>query len=107
MRVAHMLLISCLALAPVGVPLLAVAQSDELDPDAPLSENIERMFRDLMDEVGPAIDELSETLSIFGEIDSLENYERPEIMPNGDIIIRRREDAPPYIPESDEPGVKT
>ncbi|MDH3668147.1 MAG: hypothetical protein OEN23_14560 [Paracoccaceae bacterium] len=107
MRAAHILLISCLAFAPVGVPSLALAQSDELEPEVPLSENIERMFRELMDEVGPAIDELSEALSIFDEIDSLEHYEGPEIMPNGDIIIRRREDAPPYIPQTDDPGVRT
>lgn len=106
MRAARILLISCLAVAPIGGPS-AVAQSDELDPEAPLSENIERMFRDLMDQVGPTIDELSEALSIFGEIDSLEYYRQPEIMPNGDIIIRRREDAPAYIPKSGEPGVKT
>ena len=46
------------------------------------------------------------------KIDSFENYERPEILPNGDIIIRRREDAPP-LPRDDgkepdeEQGVRT
>ncbi len=107
MRVAQILLISCLAFTPASIASPALAQSDELDPEVPLSENIERMFRELMDEVGPAIDELSEALSIFDEIDGIENYQRPEIMPNGDIIIRRREDAPPYIPKSDDPGVRT
>jgi hypothetical protein len=53
-----------------------------------------------------------ETLEVLENIDSIEHYERPEILPNGDIFIRRRDDAPP-LPESDdeqpevEPGIRT
>lgn len=71
---------------------------DPSEPDAPLSERIEGIFRDLMESVEPTIDELRETLRVFERIDSLEHYESPEILPNGDIVIRRREDAPPYEP---------
>lgn len=103
MRIAYVTLITALAAGAPGLP--AQAQSD----DQPLSESIEQMFRELMDAVGPTIDELSETFDVLEQIDSLEHYERPEILENGDIIIRRREGAPPLVlPEDDEgPGVRT
>ena len=101
MRIAHVTLIAALAGVLPGQP--AHTQSE----DPPLSESIERMFRDLMDAVGPTIDELSETFDVLEQIDSLENYERPEILENGDIIIRRREDAPPFEFPEGEPGVRT
>ena len=101
MRIAHLILIATLAGAAPGAP--ALAQSD----DPPLSESIERMFQELMDQMRPAIDELAETLEVLEQIDSLEHYERPEILENGDIIIRRREDAPPFEPSDEEPGVRT
>ena len=39
-------------------------------------------------EMGPALAEM------MTRIDDLRNYDSPEIMPNGDIIIRRKPDAP-------------
>ncbi len=80
--------------------------------DRPLSERLDEVFRDLMEQMKPALDELLETLEVLEGIDSIEHYRRPEILPNGDIIIRRREDAPP-LPRDDsaepgeEPGVRT
>ena len=44
MRVAQILLISCLAFAPASIASPALAQSDELDPEVPLSENIVHQF---------------------------------------------------------------
>lgn len=41
-----------------------------------------------MNEFAPALNEIS------GLIDDIGNYERPERLENGDIIIRRRADAP-------------
>ena len=49
-------------------------------------------MRLLADEMGPAIAE------IMSKIDDIRNYDGPEILPNGDIIIRRRPDAPDYEP---------
>jgi len=57
-----------------------------------------------------AIEQLMRALDLM--LDSIPQYELPEIMENGDIIIRRREDAPP-LPQDDgeepgeEPGVRT
>lgn len=45
-----------------------------------------------MDEFAPALGEIS------GMIDDIRNYERPERLENGDILIRRRADAPPPPP---------
>lgn len=42
-----------------------------------------------MNDFAPALNEIS------GLIDDIGNYERPERLENGDIIIRRRADAPP------------
>lgn len=44
---------------------------------------------DTANEFSPALNELS------GLIDDIRNYASPERLPNGDIIIRRRADAPP------------
>ena len=44
------------------------------------------------DEFRPALNELG------GVMDDIANYERPERLPNGDILIRRRADAPPPPP---------
>lgn len=43
-------------------------------------------------EMQPAIDEL------MGMIDSMTYYQMPEMLENGDIIIRRKPDAPPVTP---------
>ena len=32
------------------------------------------------------------------QLDSLTYYELPEVQLNGDILIRRSPDAPPYVP---------
>jgi hypothetical protein len=83
-----------------------------------MEEGAELILRGLMDEMGPAIDEfrdLAETVGpafanmsdemgaalvqLFGQIDDIANYELPEMLENGDIIIRRRPDAPPVAEE--------
>ncbi|MCH2075656.1 MAG: hypothetical protein MK180_02060 [Rhodobacteraceae bacterium] len=54
---------------------------------------------DLLAQMGPALSELLE------RVDDLSNYESPEMLPNGDIIIRRKPDAPEYAaPEIGEDG---
>jgi hypothetical protein len=44
----------------------------------------------LGEDIGPA---MSQMLAL---IDDIRNYDAPEVLPNGDIIIRRNEDAPAY-----------
>jgi hypothetical protein len=63
-----------------------------------LVREIEPSLRALSDEMGPALADL------LGRIDSITHYSPPEILENGDIIIRRKDDAPPYVaPERPEP----
>ena len=50
-------------------------------------------------QIGPALGEL------MAALDDVGNYEAPVILDNGDILIRRRADAPPYAaPEDATPG---
>ena len=76
----------------------------------------ELFLRGLMKEVGPQLDEMQEGLNsaakelgpklgqIFDLIDDVKNYEAPERLPNGDILIRRQPGAtkPPPLPAPDE-----
>lgn len=113
MRTTRFLAIFTLAASLAVAP--AYGGSDDLGEgteERPLSEELNEAFRGLMEKMKPALDELQDTLEVLENIDSIEHYERPEIMPNGDIIIRRREDAPP-MPQNDgenpetKPGVRT
>ena len=96
----HAALAALLVLAPP-----ALAQSDgDSRPLMPFldewSERTEDMMRELMDEIGPEMErmmtdivpQLQELSELLG---GMVHYEMPEILPNGDIIIRRKQDAPP------------
>lgn len=52
-------------------------------------------LRDFLREMGPAL------AGILGRIDDLSNYQMPEMLPNGDIIIRRKT---PLAPEAEPRG---
>lgn len=68
------------------------------------------LFRQFLDEIGPKLDEMQDGLAealaalepllrdLGALIDDLSRYEAPVILPNGDILIRRRPDAPPPSP---------
>jgi hypothetical protein len=80
-----------LVMAASGV----TAQESERDFE-PLTRGIEKLLRDLFSEVEPALRELRET------IDNLDEYEAPEMLPNGDIIIRRKTPLePPSEPDEE------
>lgn len=58
-----------------------------------LSEGTRLLLQGLMDELGPALEGLREGLS------DLDAYHPPEMLPNGDIIIRRKRPLGEEIPE--------
>jgi hypothetical protein len=70
-----------------------------------------------MDEIEPAMDEMGAAITLLGkdmgpvvaqllgQIDDLRNYRAPEVLPNGDIILRRIPDAPDYDPDPDTGAV--
>ena len=82
---------ACLGLA-LSLALPASAQEEApADDEGPVSEGM-RLFeegtrlllRGLMDEIGPAMEGLR------GVLDDLDAYHPPEVLPNGDIILRRK-----------------
>lgn len=65
---------------------------DDLDQ---LSDALEPSLQALIEEFGPALRDLAD------KIDDATRYEAPEVLPNGDIIIRRKEDV---VPNTDVPS---
>ena len=60
------------------------------------------MLEGLTDEMSPALRQLREFRDLAGQIDE---YDRPEMLPNGDILIRRKvplEEPPPPEALGDE-----
>ncbi len=83
-----------LALALAASPAAAQEGREEMRKGMELlSEGLQLLLRGLADEIGPIL------LEIQGRIIDLSLYEPPEILPNGDIIIRRKRP-----PEADPPG---
>lgn len=64
-----------------GLKLLMEGLGDEVEG---LAQDMEPALRDLAGQVGPAVQELLDLVDDFGA------YHMPEMMPNGDIIIRRK-----------------
>lgn len=61
-----------------------------------LAEDMQPALRRFVQEMGPAFAEL------LGQIDDLNAYHPPEMLPNGDIIIRRKTPAEmEAVPEGD------
>ena len=61
-----------------------------------LSDSLEPSLQALIEEFGPALRDLAD------KIDDATPYEEPKVLPNGDIIIRRKDDA---APNTDAPSV--
>ena len=110
------------ALIALPMPLLAQEEGEIEEGFSLMEEGAKLLFRGIMSEMEPAIDdftglatELEPALELLATemgpalmeliqtLDSVRYYEGPEILPNGDIIIRRSPDAPVYKPrEADE-----
>lgn len=79
-----------------GVRLLFRGLLNEAEPAMrdlkDFADQVEPKMRALTDQMGPAL------ADILALIDDLKNYSAPELMPNGDIIIRRAPEAPTYVP---------
>ncbi|MDP5348777.1 MAG: hypothetical protein NWQ32_10345 [Paracoccaceae bacterium] len=63
-------------------------------------------LRDLMVEMGPAMQQFMRDMGpamadLLGRIDDLSAYEAPELLPNGDILIRRKPESGPLPPPAD------
>ncbi|MEM6482160.1 MAG: hypothetical protein AAF922_03885 [Pseudomonadota bacterium] len=67
-----------------------------LDDFQTLMEELQPQMRGFLDQMGPAFADL------LAQIEDFTVYHPPEILPNGDIILRRK--TPGEIEESPEPG---
>lgn len=109
----HMICGAVLAASFAG-PVWADDKDQGLDL---MEEGVQLLLRGLISDMEPAIDDLRGMMDSFGpamqlfaeemgpalsellkQVDDIRNYDAPEILPNGDIIIRRREEAPEYTP---------
>lgn len=98
----RLILALCLLVSP------ALAEEVKPVPDAEgfslMEEGAKLVLRGLMTEMEPALDEMGKALSemepalkelgpkfqqLIAMIDDFKNYDAPEMLPNGDIIIRR------------------
>lgn len=68
------------------------AQSDGFELQIPdgLTEGLEGLMEDMIRDLGPALEKA------IGAIEELDAYHPPEILPNGDIILRRK------VPDGDD-----
>lgn len=96
--------IAALALLPLASP---AQDGDPEDIDRgieQLSEGARTLLRGLMGEVEPRMQDLADALREWDfqglGIDDLGQYHPPEVLPNGDIIIRRK--TPRDTPMDDE-----
>jgi hypothetical protein len=112
------ILIPAFALSLLGSP--GFSETTPTNPDDGISlmeEGAKLLLRGLLTEVEPAIDELQMLaedfgpqlqmlteemgpafIELFDKVDDFQHYSAPEFMPNGDIIIRRRDGAPVFDP---------
>lgn len=81
--------------------------SDLLEQFDDLSKNAQTLLEGWVADIGPKIEELGPTLEKFADsIEDMSSYHPPEVLENGDIIIRRKtplEPKPKAEPKAEEP----
>jgi hypothetical protein len=87
-----------------GARLLFEGLMDEVEPTL---RELEGMTEEMATQLEPALEFLSTEIgpaliALVARIDDLRHYETPEFLGNGDIVIRRRPDAPPFTPPTPE-----
>lgn len=65
----------------------------------------------LMDEIGPQMQQMIKQMGpkleeLLARIDDIRHYEAPELLPNGDILIRRKPDAPTFEPSAPDSEIE-
>lgn len=82
----------------IAAPMALADDEGAASPVPEVSATLRALMSALLDHFGEEIDGLT------AELPAILNYQPPEMLPNGDIIIRRR-DNPPLPPRSmPEPG---
>jgi len=95
-----------LILALAASPLPAAAQDTEIPPALnDLADSMRELLEGFTNDVAPLMEEFSEEVTpmferLAEELKGLNAYHPPEVLPNGDIIIRRKA---PVEPPKDAP----
>lgn len=103
-----------MAIITVAALLAGPALAEDKNGKSLMQEGMELFFEGLRDEMSPALEDLRALRDEFGpslrgfltemgpafadmleEVRDWSRYHPPEILPNGDIIIRRKQDDPP------------
>lgn len=104
-----------------AIPSLAAAQEKDGDGFSLMEEGARLFLRGMMDEAEPALEQLQRLMQdmqpamrefvqemgpalndLLGQVDDLSNYHPPEMLPNGDIILRRKVPMPERPENGDE-----
>ncbi|QOL81462.1 DUF2059 domain-containing protein [Pseudooceanicola spongiae] len=103
------ILIALALSVPLALPLSAMAE-ETTPPTSKMQDGLRQFFEglsdgvgDLTDKTGPALQNFLQQMGpafedILGEIKDFSKYEAPQVLPNGDILIRRKDEAPEYMP---------
>lgn len=119
----HVVLLLALAATPVWAEDPSPAPEVE-EGFSLMEEGAKLLLKGLMSEMEPALDEMGKALSemepalkdlqpkmleLLALVDDLTNYQAPERLQNGDILIRRKPDAPapPPLPDPAAPLPQT
>ena len=93
---------TALSLILAAVLAMPLSAQDAPAPDSDMNQGMdllgrgaELLLQGLLAELGPAWDELLDIL------DNINAYHPPEMLPNGDIIFRRKQSLLPGDPEND------
>lgn len=97
-------LASLLTLA--AAPALAEEPAPPAGGFSLMEEGAKLLLRGLMTEAEPALDEMARALrdlgpslnTLLGLVDDIGNYHAPELLENGDIILRRKTPLPALPP---------
>jgi len=112
--------------APLIALMLAGPTLAEEEPAPPslMERGAQLFFEGLMEEMAPALDDMTALLeeagpalqefvaemgpklrTVLEEVEDWSVYSAPEVMPNGDIIIRRKPDVPAVPPKPEAPQI--
>lgn len=105
-----------LILAMLVLPAPALSQPDTGEGLGLIERGLGIIAENLRNEFGPDLDRLAQGMGgalsdmapmlrdLSALVDDLAHYETPERLENGDVLIRRKADAPPPPPLDDLPG---
>jgi hypothetical protein len=102
----HPALILALALTPLPALAQETPAPEAEEGPSLMERGLALFFEGFRQELEPALEGMGEALtevkpaldSMMAMIDDMTNYTMPEMLENGDIIMRRKPDAPPLEP---------